>query len=132
MPLIFQRRITSADLSHHPERLYLFGDNEARRGLGGLARICRGHHNAIGVATKRSPARTPDAYWSDTQFARITAVIDADLEPAFAHIRLGGIVVCPTAGLGTGLAELPTRAPRVFAHLRQRIIELKRAGSPTT
>ncbi len=128
MPLTFQDRITSADLHQHPGRLYLFGDNEARRGLGGLARICRGQCNALGIATKRFPSRAPDAYWSDTEFGRFTTIIDADPAPAFAHARAGGTVVCPTAGLGTGLAELPTRALRVFAHLRQRIVALKRVA----
>ena len=126
MPLIFQDRIERSDLMRHPERLYLFGDNEQRRGLGGQARACRGCRNAVGVATKRSPAQSEDAYWSDAEFERLTAIIDTDLDRAFDHVRRDGIVVCPTAGLGTGLAQLPTRAPRVFAHLRQRISELKR------
>ena len=128
MPLIFQDRLDGADLRAHPERLFLFGDNEQRSGLGGQARCCREHPNAVGIATKRAPSRAPDAYWSDADFARVTAIIDADLEPAFAHARGGGAVVCPSAGLGTGLSELPTRAPRVFAHLRQRLVELKRIG----
>lgn len=126
--LIFQHRITPADLLVHPERRYLFGDNEQRRGRGGQASVMRGQPNAIGVATKRSPSNTSDAYWIDDEFNRVVPIIDADLAPAFEHIRAGGTVVCPSAGLGTGLAELQTRASRVFAVLRWRIVELKRLG----
>ena len=126
VPLIFQDRIERRDLIQHPDRLYLFGDNEQRRGLGGQARACRGQPNAVGIATKRSPTTAPDAYWSDSEFKRLCAIIDADLERAFRHVRAGGTVVCPSAGLGTGLSELPSRAPRVFAYLRSRIIELRR------
>ena len=128
MPLIFQDRIVSDDLHAHPDRLFLFGDNELRRGRGGQAAACRGHTNAVGVATMRAPDREDSAYWTDADYDRITTVIDHDLAPAFDHIRLGGTVVCPSAGLGTGRAELPSRAPRVFAYLRQSIIRLKRLG----
>jgi hypothetical protein len=129
MPLIFQNRIEPSDLRDHPDHLYLFGDNELRKGRGGLAAVCRGRRNAIGVATKSAPQRTEDAYWNDADYDRLVAIIDADLAPAFDHMRQGGTVVCPAAGLGTGLSELPVRAPRVFAHLRRRILELKRLGN---
>jgi hypothetical protein len=130
VPLIFQDRPTADALRAQPDRLYLFGDNEQRRGRGGQAAVCRGHANAVGIATKRAPERTDDAYWTDADYMRITTIIDHDLAPAFVHVREGGIVVCPTAGLGTGLAELPSRAPRVFAYIRQSIIRLKRLDTP--
>ena len=129
MPLIFQDRIVSDDLRAHPDRLFLFGDNELRRGRGGQAEVCRGHANAVGVATKRAPERSDNAYWTDADYDRISTIIDRDLAPAFVHIRQGGTVVCPTAGPGIGRAELPSRAPRVFAYLRHAIIRLKRLGN---
>jgi hypothetical protein len=130
MPLVFQDRITENDLADNPDHLYLFGDNEARHGRGGQARVCRGHPNAVGVATKRSPDRFPDAYWNDTDFDRCTTIIAHDLTPAMRHILNGATVVCPAAGLGTGLSELPSRAPRVFDYLRRHIVALKRLGTP--
>lgn len=51
MPLLFQNTIRRAHLRANPKNLYLFGDNEQRRGLGGLARECRGEPNAVGIAT---------------------------------------------------------------------------------
>jgi hypothetical protein len=33
------------------------------------------------------------------------------------HARKGGTVVCPKAGIGTGLSELPARAPRLMDHM---------------
>jgi len=131
MPLLFQNLIERRDLTQHPDRLYLFGDNEARTGRGGQAGACRGFTNAVGVATKRVPERTDSAYWTDADYDRVIAIIDRDLAPAFDHVRQGGTVVCPASGLGTGLAELPSRAPRVFAYLRERIILLKQLGQAT-
>jgi len=129
MPLAFQNWIHRSDLRRNRLKLYLFGDNEQRAGLGGQAKECRGEPNAVGVATKIAPAREPDSYWSDRDYDRCVAIVDRDLEPAFLHIRLGGTVICPSSGLGTYMAELPTRAPRLFQHVRTRIIELKRLGN---
>ena len=131
MLLLFQALIEQRDLTQHPDRLYLFGDNEARTGRGGQAGACRGFANAVGVATKRVPERTASAYWTDADYDRVIAIIDRDLASVFDHVRQGGTVVCPASGLGTGLAELPSRAPRVFAYLRERITLLKQLGQAT-
>jgi hypothetical protein len=54
MPLIFQHQIVSDDVHAHPDRLFLFGDNELLRGRGGQAAASRGNTNAVGVATTLS------------------------------------------------------------------------------
>jgi len=104
VPLIFQDLITENDLIDHPDRLYLFDDNEIRRGRGGQAGVCRGHPNVVSVATKRSPDCTLHAYWNDVEFDCFIASIAHDLTPAMLHILKGGTAVCPTRGLGTGLS----------------------------
>ena len=50
------------DARRHRDRLFVFGDNDARRGLAGQAAI-RGEPNAIGLATKRSPSHVAHAYY---------------------------------------------------------------------
>lgn len=126
MPLVFKDTITRADLQAQPQVLFVFGDNEARRGLGGQAGACRGEPNAVGVATKRAPSMAESAMWSDADFDRCAAIIDADMEPLFKHARNGGLVVFPAAGIGTGLSQLPQRAPRLMEHIRQRVRELQK------
>ena len=73
MPLIFKDRITRKDLQSHPETLFVFGDNEARVGMGGQAKECRGERNAVGVATKRGPSMAGESMWSDADFDRCAA-----------------------------------------------------------
>ena len=121
MPILFQHRIYRSDLKHNPDVKYLFGDNEARKGLGGQARECRGEPNAIGIATKIKPSRGEDAFWSDADYERCAAIVKSDFEPALEHLKSGGILVCPSDGLGTGLSELSTRAPRLLALIREYI-----------
>lgn len=126
MPIEFRKWITRQDLRSEPDTLFIFGDNEARVGMGGQAAECRGESNAIGVATKRSPGMAPSDFWSDDDFDRIIAVIDADLVRAVSHLRAGGKVIYPSDGIGTGLSQLPTKAPRVYSHLSARIYELEK------
>jgi hypothetical protein len=125
MPVVFKVRIERADLQANPDVLFIFGDNEARTGLGGQAGQCRGEPNALGVATKRRPSMDEAAMWSDADFERCARIIDTDLRRAFEHARRGGTVVIPTAGIGTGLSQLPQRAPRLMDHIRQRVRELR-------
>lgn len=132
MPVIFQDRIERSDLRSKPGVLFVFGDNEAPMGMGGQAAACRGEPNAVGVATKRSPSMNESAFWSDADFDRCSAIIDRDMGPLFAHVNAGGTVVFPRARIGTGLSQLPQRAPRLMAHIRQRVRELKNLAPSIT
>lgn len=113
---IYQHRIHRRDLQLNPEVLYVFGDNEIRKGYGGQAAECRDEPNAVGIRTKRFPFSTlDDAYWSDNEYDRNCRMIDEDMQSIFAY---DGVVVYPADGVGTGLSELDTRAPRTLAYLR--------------
>lgn len=121
MPLILQSRIYRADLKANPDVLYVFGDNEIRRGYGGQAAEMRNEPNAIGVATLAAPG----AFWTDANADHQNAVIDADMAPLFDALRQGRTVIFPLDGIGTGLADLARRSPITFKHLQARVAELK-------
>lgn len=127
MPVIFQEWIQRGDLRANPGILYVFGDNEARRGFGGQAAACRGEPNTVGVATKRAPSMAESALWTDRGFARCAAIIDADMRRLYDHAAAGGTVVFSRAGIGTDRSRLPERAPRLMEHIRQRVRELRGA-----
>ena len=117
--------ITRAFVGANRDKLFLFGDNLERRGLGGQAAAMRGEPNAIGIPTKKSPSYKDDAFFSDDEFERNKAAIDA----AFAKVTRAVTetirsIVIPSDGLGTGRAQLGRRAPRTFAHLQKRLAEL--------
>ncbi|MGD9630666.1 MAG: hypothetical protein AB7V18_15620 [Pyrinomonadaceae bacterium] len=118
---------TREEVRSNPHKLFVFGDNLQRRGLGGQAREMRGEPNAIGIPTKKRPARTPDSYFTDEEFDDNRAAIDrAFLEIVERLLASVGpsILVIPSAGLGTGRAELEQRAPRTFAYLEKKLREL--------
>lgn len=85
----------------------------------------RGEPNAIGVRTKRAPGTNPGDYWSDDRYDECCHMIWEDLERARRWVRRGQNVVIPEDGLGTGMARLPEKAPRVFRFLTQAISDLE-------
>lgn len=117
MPLMLQHRIYRQDLKKNPGALYVFGDNVARKGLGGQAKEMRGEPNAVGIATKWYPSFEPGAYFSDDRFDEIWQIIMADLKPVFQAIENNKLVVWPDEGIGTGLSRLPQKAPKIAAAL---------------
>jgi hypothetical protein len=130
MPLIRQGWITRADLRANPGVLYLFGDNCARTGHGGQAREMRGEPNAVGIRVKWKPTTEEDAYFSDLNARALMELIDNDLRPVVAHLNARRVAVLPMDGIGTNLAQLRWRAPKVFAYLTTRLNTLLKWQPP--
>lgn len=116
--IIYQSRIYRADLQANPDILYVFGDNAQRIGMGGQAKEMRGEPNAVGVATKWAIDGRVSDWFKDEDYERCTAQIRADWWRAYLHLNDGGIVIVPMDGIGTGLSELPTRAPRIYRYVQ--------------
>lgn len=122
--LLRPARITRADLRANPDTLYAFGDNMARRGMGGQAREMRGEPNAVGVPTKWEPTMHAGAFFDDKDTLAYEA-IEGEFDRLAWHLRAGNTVAIPADGLGTGLADLPRRAPRIHAYIEGRIRQLQ-------
>jgi hypothetical protein len=125
MPIIFQKFIYREDLRANPDAVYLFGDNEKRSGFGGQAKEMRGEPNAIGIRTKKSPGQDESDYWSDDNFQSNKIIIQADFAPVRTALLIKKIVIIPLDGLGTGLSELPTRAPLTHQYINFTIKKLQ-------
>lgn len=111
--------ITREAVRAEPDARFVFGDNLLRIGFGGQAGAMRGEPNAIGVATKAAPGMSDDDFFSDDE-AGDRATVDADIDRVVAALIEGRTVYLPTDGLGTGLSELPTRAPALHQHIINR------------
>lgn len=121
MPVIKQKMIYREDLRANPDRIYLFGDNSIRIGNGGQAGAMRGEPNALGIATKWTPSMDDRAFFSDSRYEDARDLIEADLVPVIEALKAGKTVVIPEDGLGTGLSQLPSRAPAVNLYLTKRL-----------
>ncbi len=122
-----QKFITREQAKADRSVFYLFGDNMQRRGFGGQAKALRGEPNAIGVPTKWAPDKLNLSYFKD-QDLEDQGVIDA-ITAAFnrAEVELlsGHDIVIPENGIGTGLSELPTRAPKIYFMIERCIAHLQ-------
>lgn len=120
MPIETVDRYEREDLKANRNKLYVFGDNMSRKGFGGQAKACRGEPNALGIPTKWLPSTSKSSYFCDNDIVKV----EGDIAHAFGmiegHLRCGGIVVWPKDGVGTGLADLPNKAPAIHKYIANR------------
>lgn len=118
--------ITREIVQSNPGKVFLFGDNLCRWGMGGQAGAMRGEPNANGIATKISPGSCYGEFFTDDHFQILVVVIRGDIRLAVDKAKtLEGVIVIPEDGLGTGLADLPNKAPQIFQYLEERLAELE-------
>ena len=120
MPIVYVDHYTRAAVQADRNVLWMFGDNLAERGKGrgaGQAEACRDEPNAIGIPTKRHPSMQDYAFLQNSDLERVRAVAIPRFRRAAAHLAAGGTIVLPTAGIGTGRAQLAERAPAIATWL---------------
>ena len=104
--------------------LFIFGDNDIKRGLGGQA-IIRNEKNTIGIPTKKYPSTKAYAYYNDSEYEdncnKIRASINKIVELSSQYDK----VIYPSSGVGTGLSKLDIVAPRTYKFLLEQIEYLK-------
>jgi hypothetical protein len=121
MPIEIVNYYTLVLVQRRRDVLFAFGDNMARYGFGGQAAACRGQQNAVGIPTKWKPSMWNDSFFTESDFDRVKPAIDEAFAKLADHLRAGGTVVLPSGGIGTGLAELPKRAPAIHAYITAQI-----------
>lgn len=114
-----EKRIIRKMLQEAPDTLFVFGDNMVGYGLGGQAKEMRGEPNAVGIPTKLLPDMNECSFFRDQDFDRAKVKIDAAFMRLFVYAANGGDIVWPDAGIGTGLAELAKRAPRIWEYIEE-------------
>jgi len=117
LPVETRDFITREMLRNEREKLFVFGDNLERRGLGGQAKEMRGEPNAVGIVTKKKPSMDEGAFFSDDDYVKNIAQMCTDVMPLLRHLKNGGTVVIPASGIGSGLSRLSEKAPDTFNFL---------------
>lgn len=119
MPIIIQTEYyTREQVEKETDKIFVFGDNEERRGTGGQAKACRGLPNTIGVRTKAKASHDEDAYWHDDMIIDKLPLVQADFRDIHTALLAGKTVVFPVDGLGTGLAKLSENAPFILSRIQ--------------
>ncbi len=119
MPLVKwpNKIITRNDLKDFPSSYFIFGDNVARTGFGGQAKEMRGEPNAIGIVTKWRPDNSWKSFFDDS--LECFELLCDDLNKVENLLNNRTLVWYPRNGIGTGLAALPFKAPKLYRYLNK-------------
>ncbi len=123
--VIRQKLITRDEVRAKRNTIFVFGDNMVRQGFGGQAGQMRGEPNAIGIPTKWTYYKGDRSYFTDADLPQVKKIIDSDFGKLKELKKRGHDIIIPENGLGTGLAQLPTRAPKILEYINQKIAELE-------
>jgi hypothetical protein len=121
MSKVIKIKYYSVDLLNSKlDHLFIFGDNLIGKGLAGQA-IIRNCVNSYGIPTKKYPSNKHGSFFDDSEYEENIKHI----KNAIDNIPKGyEYIVFPTDGLGTGLAGLPTKAPKTFTFLNKYINDI--------
>lgn len=131
--------ILRVHLRAEANKIFVFGDNDDRYGLGGQAKEMRSEPNAVGVRTKRSPntnhSGNKSSYYSDEKLMEQMQKIAADIAVLEYWLEEGKTIVIPSSKnektgiykmeIGTGYAQLEMRAPRTWKYLQEKLHRLR-------
>jgi len=125
--IVKMRWISREFVRANRDRIFLFGDNLVEQGFGGQAAAMRGEPNCVGIPTKKFPSSRHGAFFTDLEFEQNKAAIDHAFDLLFHKIsKAEQTIVIPAGGLGTGRAQLESRAPQTFAYLQKCLRDLSR------
>lgn len=117
-----EKIIERKKVQSNPDVLYLFGDNDARRGLGGQAKEMRGEPNTVGISTKKLPNNEPSSFKTDEEFQRNIEIISYDIINVLSAIKSGKYKALVIPQIGVGKAKLPQNAPMTFNFLQTQLL----------
>ncbi|SNW61975.1 Hypothetical protein ORPV_71 [Orpheovirus IHUMI-LCC2] len=120
---VFEGFWTINDVINNKNCLFVFGDNDARKGKGGQA-IIRGLSNTIGIRTKHYPNYLLSSYYSDDSVVENCQKIKEDIDNIILLSKDYQYVILPKDGFGTGLANLPKHAPQTYNYLVNEVYRL--------
>jgi hypothetical protein len=116
----FPRFWTCSDVEANSNYLFVYGDNDIQKGRGGQA-IIRDLPNTIGLPTKKRPNNLPESFYTDLEFEKNKAKIDAAIQRILLKAEFYDGIILPRDGFGTGLARLPLLAPKTLEYLNEQI-----------
>lgn len=113
---LFARFWSTEDCKESPDSLFIFGDNDQAKGIGGQA-VIRGCTNSMGIPTKKFPSHNDRAYYTDLEYhsncKKILYAVDRIIIESTKYKE----IVFPLNGFGIGLSRLPEKAPKTLKYI---------------
>jgi len=115
--------ITREFIQRNHHILFVFGDNDIRKGFGGMAKDFRGEPNSLGVRTKKFPGLDKSHFYTDDEYSINTRKILADINDIINKSINYQYIYFPKQ-IGLGKAHMKTYCPMTYDYL---MVELKYA-----
>jgi hypothetical protein len=119
---LFARFWNIEDCKESPDSLFIFGDNDQSKGIGGQA-VIRNCVNSMGIPTKKFPSYHNQAYYTDREYnancKKILTAVDRIIIESAKYKE----IVFPLNGFGTGLSRLPEKAPKTLKYINDLLEE---------
>ena len=114
------------DTRENPNYLFVFGDNDIKKGKKGQA-VIRDEPNALGIPTKKFPSFNISSFYYDSEFEDNKKKIDLAINNIIKNFMKKKYtrLVIPSNGFGTGLSKLNIKAPKTFKYLESKINAIK-------
>lgn len=124
-PNIFQcdQVWTEDDVKLHPDFIFVFGDNDERKGETGQA-IIRYLKNVLSIRTKKALGFEEKDYYTDDEYEENVRKLDADFAAIEKAIAAGSRIVISANGYGNGLSRMPAKCPRTYQYLEKKLAKL--------
>ena len=119
---IFKGYWTISDVKTAPDYLFIFGDNDIKKGKKGQA-IIRDEKNTFGIPTKKKPNYELSSYYYDEEYEINILKINfafSKLDTIIKSKKYKGIIL-PEDGIGSGLAKLKENAPKTLEYINNKI-----------
>ena len=123
--IIFEGYWTRKDVTRNSHCLFVFGDNDIEKGKGGQA-IIRGLKNTAGIPTKKYPSNWKSSFYTDDEYKENCQKIKDAIEliKKRVHEEKYEYIVLPKDGFGTGLSQLPKKAPKTYKFVCKQVKKL--------
>ena len=86
MPILLQSSINQHDLTVNQDAIYVYLDNEQKKGGSDYAILMRNYSNAVGLVVKEKPSDTEKSYWSDRIFPSKRELLEEGLQKIHTHL----------------------------------------------
>lgn len=111
---------TEEDVKANPNFVFVFGDNDERKGEGGQA-VIRYAKNALSIRTKKALGFDEKDYYTDAEYKENIRKLDADFIAIQEAMAEGSKVVISANGYGNGLSRMPAKCPKTYEYLEKKL-----------
>ena len=118
--IVYKKFWTIKIVRNNPNCLFVFGDNDIEYGKGGQA-IIRDEPNTMGIPTKKYPDNKESSFYSDSEYDKNKLKINKALKKILKKLKNYECIVIPNNGFGTGLSQLPIKAPKTLEYLNKKL-----------